>query len=37
MPKDKRVTLKEAVTHIKDGINLGIGGFVITRCLGHHS
>jgi glutaconate CoA-transferase subunit A len=30
--KDKRVTLKEAVaTHIKDGINLGIGGFVNTR------
>jgi glutaconate CoA-transferase, subunit A len=29
---DKRTTLKEAVaTHIKDGINLGIGGFVNTR------
>jgi len=30
--KDKRTTLKEAVAkHIKDGINLGIGGFVNTR------
>lgn len=30
--KDKRVTLKEAVAaHVKDGINLGIGGFVNTR------
>lgn len=29
---DKRTTLKEAVTtHIKDGINIGIGGFVNTR------
>ncbi len=30
--KDKRTTLQEAVkTHIKDGINLGLGGFVNTR------
>ncbi len=30
--KDKRTSLKEAVkVHIKDGINLGIGGFVNTR------
>jgi glutaconate CoA-transferase subunit A len=30
--KDKRTTLKEAVQeHVKDGINLGIGGFVNTR------
>ncbi len=30
--KDKRMSLKEAVgKHIRDGINLGIGGFVNTR------
>jgi len=30
--KDKRTTLKEAVSkYIKDGINLGLGGFVNTR------
>ncbi|MCP3894849.1 MAG: CoA transferase subunit A [Bacteroides sp.] len=30
--RDKRTTLKEAVAkHIKDGINIGIGGFVNTR------
>lgn len=30
--RDKRTTLKEAVSeHIKDGINIGLGGFVNTR------
>ena len=30
--RDKRTTLKEAVAaHLKDGINIGIGGFVNTR------
>lgn len=32
--KDKTTTLKDAVAkHIKNGINLGIGGFVNTRLL----